>query len=457
MPTVVPTNNSEVPTIPTNNSEDLLDYIVGTDQGTLNQEIDSSVTERMVATDDDHVSVEGSQETSQPDSQEVQEDDSDDDNSQDSEEDDPATLIKTYQLAKNTVECITITNRNGPNASPAWGYYSYVTIREGLGDDLSRFDNPAYEHIKGRLSNQKYPHVAVCNICFDDPSKSLMASMNPTSVPHHAGNFGKHLRSIHCIELPSKSSKSKPKSLKRPPTAPPASAKKRNCTLQRLPHSIISVNNSPSPNASSVTPFETNVAMGRQATFQLFHELTFAFANNNNIAANAIVNPKKPEFRDLINFAIRHAATLRNIHQSELFMGKAKLTSIRTKSFEKLMAGAKLYGDEVRAYYKDRLRKTVPWVIVAQDGWDSKRKDLLGVTIFFYHPVRNLVFRIPIGLIRLEDKKADPTKEDVLRCLSRVGVQHDDIFKAVNDTTNCLLYTSPSPRDQRGSRMPSSA
>ena len=24
-------------------------------------------------------------------------------------------------------------------------------------------------------------------------------------------------------------------------------------------------------------------------------------------------------------------------------------------------------------------------------------------------------------------------------------------------TTNCLLYTSPSPRDQRGSRMPSSA
>ena len=25
------------------------------------------------------------------------------------------------------------------------------------------------------------------------------------------------------------------------------------------------------------------------------------------------------------------------------------------------------------------------------------------------------------------------------------------------DATNCLLYTSPSPRDQRGARMPSSA
>ena len=31
-----------------------------------------------------------------------------------------------------------------------------------------------------------------------------------------------------------------------------------------------------------------------------------------------------------------------------------------------------------------------------------------------------------------------------------------DIYN-VNDLQDCLLYTSPSPRDQRGSRMPSSA
>ena len=36
----------------------------------------------------------------------------------------------------------------------------------------------------------------------------------------------------------------------------------------------------------------------------------------------------------------------------------------------------------------------------------------------------------------------------------------DRITEITNDTgefKNCLLYTSPSPRDQRGSRMPSSA
>ena len=37
---------------------------------------------------------------------------------------------------------------------------------------------------------------------------------------------------------------------------------------------------------------------------------------------------------------------------------------------------------------------------------------------------------------------------------------HRDYFEAGSDiieTNTCLLYTSPSPRDQRGSRMPSSA
>ena len=50
----------------------------------------------------------------------------------------------------------------------------------------------------------------------------------------------------------------------------------------------------------------------------------------------------------------------------------------------------------------------------------------------------------------------------MLAC-SRIGVVHSVIFggfspDAIRDRCeDCLLYTSPSPRDQRGSRMPSSA
>ena len=38
------------------------------------------------------------------------------------------------------------------------------------------------------------------------------------------------------------------------------------------------------------------------------------------------------------------------------------------------------------------------------------------------------------------------------RCLAQ-GIVH----RLTEERTACLLYTSPSPRDQRGSRMPSSA
>ena len=34
---------------------------------------------------------------------------------------------------------------------------------------------------------------------------------------------------------------------------------------------------------------------------------------------------------------------------------------------------------------------------------------------------------------------------------------HNDLKLLVTRLNDCLLYTSPSPRDQRGSRMPSSA
>ena len=40
---------------------------------------------------------------------------------------------------------------------------------------------------------------------------------------------------------------------------------------------------------------------------------------------------------------------------------------------------------------------------------------------------------------------------------SRGGAGADAIRQAMRGGGACLLYTSPSPRDQRGSRMPSSA
>ena len=56
---------------------------------------------------------------------------------------------------------------------------------------------------------------------------------------------------------------------------------------------------------------------------------------------------------------------------------------------------------------------------------------------------------------------ADPTQHDqIVLLLDKVNNRIGELESQkadIDDTLNCLLYTSPSPRDMRRSRMPSSA
>ena len=62
---------------------------------------------------------------------------------------------------------------------------------------------------------------------------------------------------------------------------------------------------------------------------------------------------------------------------------------------------------------------------------------------------RNISVRAMHSLIEVPDNDYQPRFAD-----ARLGSFNQQITDL---TSNCLLYTSPSPRDQRGSRMPSSA
>ena len=61
------------------------------------------------------------------------------------------------------------------------------------------------------------------------------------------------------------------------------------------------------------------------------------------------------------------------------------------------------------------------------------------------------------GFIRLTDDQLK-VKTDEFKSRYKAGESLDDLLpEAFATVRDCLLYTSPSPRDQRGSRMPSSA
>ena len=87
----------------------------------------------------------------------------------------------------------------------------------------------------------------------------------------------------------------------------------------------------------------------------------------------------------------------------------------------------------------------------------SGKIKLIGVTILTSldnKALREIGFNKDVKKIVLDQAKlASKAKLDAIVC----SAQEVKIIKKVFQKEICLLYTSPSPRDQRGSRMPSSA
>ena len=73
--------------------------------------------------------------------------------------------------------------------------------------------------------------------------------------------------------------------------------------------------------------------------------------------------------------------------------------------------------------------------------------NILGIEALAEYMVREVqkVYRLQGVLI--DDKH--------IECITRQMLQKVEVIESGD--SDCLLYTSPSPRDQRGSRMPSSA
>ena len=89
-------------------------------------------------------------------------------------------------------------------------------------------------------------------------------------------------------------------------------------------------------------------------------------------------------------------------------------------------------------------------------GYDLYSKLLKENIIFIGTPIDDGIANLVCAqLLHLESENPD---KDISLYINSPGGNINSVF-AIYDTMSyiCLLYTSPSPRDQRGSRMPSSA
>ena len=112
---------------------------------------------------------------------------------------------------------------------------------------------------------------------------------------------------------------------------------------------------------------------------------------------------------------------------------------MRKDLYSTLLGAVDFYASIAREYWKKHLKKEVPFISVAHDIWDSTKKEVLGVSIYFYCPTRAERFKVPIGLAVASSKSSDEVANQTMRMLAAVGVQEADIYKAVNGTTNSAV------------------
>jgi hypothetical protein len=136
-------------------------------------------------------------------------------------------------------------------------------------------------------------------------------------------------------------------------------------------------------------------------------------------------------------FALTHGARIKK--QSNLIMGTKQFNSFCMNRFTTLLAAIKNIVDEDRVWYKEYLKKKIPFLTIGQDVWDSKQKEALGVTDFWYIPTRKKYYIFPVGLEVFQDKKAEPTANQTLKLLGLCGIKKQDIYRAANNTTNTSL------------------
>ena len=216
-------------------------------------------------------------------------------------------------------------------------------------------------------------------------------------------------------------------------------------TLKDAPHNFFAFNNGLTATASETTISSNNkgtfiesvknlqIVNGGQTTASILYAKDKEKADLANVYVQMKLSVVKPEaIEEIVPLISRYANTQNRISEADFFSSHPfhlhleKLSRrISAPPKEGSLAGSKWFYERARGQYKDEQAYMTP----------GARKRFLAE-----YPRDQM-------LVKTDFAKYEMTFEGMPHIVSR-GAQKCFI---------CLLYTSPSPRDQRGSRMPSSA
>lgn len=132
---------------------------------------------------------------------------------------------------------------------------------------------------------------------------------------------------------------------------------------------------------------------------------------------------------------------LRSIQDNELTFGRRRYLTIQAESFAEMVNTVTRVVARVRAYHtvKTGTKEGSPFIYVAHDIWEGRRKCILGLSIFFVDPVEAMYVQIPLGFVVCKGKTAALICDQSLQLLGRYGISGQDLLQPINDTTNSAL------------------
>ena len=97
----------------------------------------------------------------------------------------------------------------------------------------------------------------------------------------------------------------------------------------------------------------------------------------------------------------------------------------------------------------DDPNKRMVWIDLEMTGLDLERESIIEIATIITDSELNIIAEGP--------NLAISVSEDLIEGMDEWNTRHHFGSGLIDRVRNCLLYTSPSPRDMRRSRMPSSA
>ena len=151
------------------------------------------------------------------------------------------------------------------------------------------------------------------------------------------------------------------------------------------------------------------------ATPQIALSYLYCFFNETNVA---IMQANNEHLSKFIQYIIESSHQLR-ARQSECLFSRYKYMNQRDDRFLKFVSSLKELVNYSRDDDLDKFSKTVPFICISHDGWDSKDHDILGVCVRFIVPAYWKVINIAAGLKRIRSKKSVATAKSIHLILER--------------------------------------